>query len=130
LDELFVLAQDIEPVGGAQVAACLVHKRAVVSYGFCQYKTHPLQSRFSSNEESTFLHAEIDAIAKAIQRMRSVDFLRSSTLYVARAKWNGPEKRKYIKGLACPCEGCAGAISAFKIPNVFYTKETCDERID
>ena len=123
MDELFVLAQDIDPVGGAQVAACLVHKRAVVSYGFCQYKTHPLQSRFSSNEDATFLHAEIDAIAKATQRMRSVDFLRSSTLYVARAKWDGPEKNKYIKGLACPCEGCTGAINTFKIPRVFYTKE-------
>ena len=50
----------------ARLAACVVYKRDIVSFGINQLKSHPFQAKFSKNEDSIFLHAETDAIKNAL----------------------------------------------------------------
>ena len=115
---LFILAQDVDPVRNARLSACITFRGEVVGYGFNQFKSHPLQARFAVNENSIYLHAEIDAIKNALRRCNAAD-LRSATLYVARAKKN--RKKQWVYGLAKPCDGCLCAIQSYGIRQVYYT---------
>lgn len=119
ISHLKLIASDVVPVGAAKIAAAIVYKGRIISIGICSYKSHPLQRKYGRNEHSIFLHAEIDAISKAIGR---VDLSKCS-LYVVRMKWDGCKRTSLIEGLAKPCEGCCKAIAAFGIRNVYWTKE-------
>ena len=119
INNLFRLAQDIEPVKSSRLAACLILKNSVLGYGFSQMKSHPFQAEFAKNPEAIFLHAETDAIKNALKRA-SQDDVSKATLYIARAKIDH-RTRKWIYGMAKPCIGCARAIATFDISNVVYT---------
>lgn len=105
-----------------KLTAILVYKRDIVSIGNNGLRTHPLQKKYGKNEEAIFLHAEIDAIAQGLNHI-SREELKASTLYVHRVKRNSPIKHKaeWVDGLACPCDGCQGAIHAFGIKRVIYS---------
>ncbi len=123
LSELMCLAEDIDHSGSRRlprIAAAVVYRKEIVGYGVCCRRSDPLQKKFGRTPDAIYLHAEISAIKNAIKRERSVDFLRSSTLYVARAKIIGGE---FVSGLAKPCAGCQRAISAFNIPKVIWTED-------
>jgi len=119
INNLFRLAQDIEPVKSSRLAACLILKNSVLGYGFSQMKSHPFQAEFAKNPDAIFLHAETDAIKNALKRA-SQDDVSKATLYIARAKIDH-RTRKWIYGMAKPCIGCARAIATFDISNVVYT---------
>ena len=120
LHELCLLAQDVVPVGSARIAAAIVYKRQIVGMGTNIRKSSPFQKRFGSNEEAIFGHAENVAARNAINRLGSVDFLRNSTLIVARMRIiNG----KWVRGRAYPCEGCSRMIEAYGIPRVVWTED-------
>lgn len=103
-----------------KLSAAIVVKKDIISIGYNQMRTHPLQSQFSKNEHSIYLHAEINAIAAALNHVHR-DALRKATLYVHRVKRSGPDCKSWIDGEACPCEGCSAAILAFGIPRVVYS---------
>lgn len=103
-----------EVFSGSRHAAAIVHKKRVVSTGTNRKKTHPLMLEYGRNDKSIFLHAEIDAIVKAIN-MHGVEFLKDCSLYVLRISKD--EKLMPSK----PCKGCQRAIKAFGIKNVYYT---------
>lgn len=109
-----------EPVAGAQIASSVVFKKEVVSVGFNRRKTHPLQKRFSKNDEAIFLHAEIDALIQA-RRELTLDELSKSTVYLSRRKYD--KDRNPMWGLAKPCEGCERALKHFCIPKVVYSMD-------
>ena len=124
IDMLCKLATDVKPVGAARIAAAIVYKNDVISFGVNRYKTHPFQKKFGRNSDSIYLHAETDAIHNALRRV-DVDVLQRSTMYIARMK-----KRKttdgnfeWVTGNVCPCEGCQRAIAEFGISRVFFTGE-------
>jgi len=119
INNLFRLAQDIDPVKSSRLAACIVYKNTVMGYGFSQMKSHPFQAGFAKNEHAIFLHAETDAIKNALKRMTTEELSRS-TLYIARAK-RDDDNRNWIYGLAKPCAGCTRAIATFDIQQVVYT---------
>lgn len=114
------MASAVEPVRQARIAACLVFKNEIVSFGINQMKTHPFQAMYGKNKESIFLHAETDCIKNALREM-SIDDVSRCTLYVCRMKYETNEKKKFVYGLAKPCAGCARAIATFDIKNVFYS---------
>lgn len=116
MNHLRLIARDVAPVARVCMSSALVYKGKIITLGVAQYKSHPLQAKYSRNPDSIFLHAEIDAIRK----LKDKDFLSSCDLYVCRLKYKG---RKLVDGLACPCEGCQQAIEDFNIKRVFYTKE-------
>lgn len=119
INQLFTLAQDVDPVSRARIVAAIVYKNKIIAYGFNQLKTHPMAARFSKHPEARFLHAEVAAIRNCINKYGS-DILKKSTLYVARAKQKD-ENNDFFWGMAKPCSGCSRAIHTFKIPTVVYT---------
>ena len=122
LNDLFNLARDHHPTDLASVVASIYISNRLVSYGFNSRKTHPLQYKFSKNSQAICIHAEIDAIRNALRTVPE-SVLSSATMYIARAKSPAPRKPKSLMGLAKPCSGCARAIVAFGIRNVYYTED-------
>lgn len=103
------------------VAAALVHRNKVISYGLNSMKSHTFQKRYGKNEHAVFLHAEVDCIRNA-KKLR-FDRFDGCMLYVARVKYNNTEKERFIDGLAMPCEGCMRCINDFGIRGVVYTMD-------
>lgn len=113
--DLITLALANPGAGNAKLAACIIdRKNNIISYGFNRYKTHPLQSKFSSNPHSIFLHAEIDAIVNLLRRIRDEDFQKHSLL-VARVWKNGNTAN------AKPCRGCQEALQTYNIGTILHT---------
>ena len=121
LDILFETAKEVTPVANARVTSCIVFKGKIIAVGQCKEKTHPFQKQYSKHTEAIKLHAENDVIVKALKKI-SINDLKRSTLYVARAKKYN-RGSKFIRGLAKPCTGCQSAIAAIGIKNVVYTTE-------
>jgi tRNA(Arg) A34 adenosine deaminase TadA len=101
-------------IRGSRHAAALVYKGRVIALGNNRLKTHPLQQQYGKNEHSIFLHAEIDAIIRAL-RDYGPDVLKKSSLYVLRTTKTGRVKNSE------PCSGCLRAIEAFDIQKVYHT---------
>ena len=121
LDNLFILSRDNDSFAAASIAAAIVYKNKVISYGFNQSKSHPFQNRFRKNPHSIFLHAEVDAIKNALRTLSNED-LSKCTLMVVRTKLDKP-KGSHILGNAMPCIGCAACIEAFGIKKVIYSTD-------
>jgi deoxycytidylate deaminase len=117
-DETFKLAQAVEPVRGARIAASVVRKGKVISYGYNHKKSHPFQAKFCKNTHAVFFHAEVHAIKNALQII-DVDDLSKCELYIVRAKSN----KKWITGLSKPCSGCQKCIDLFELKNIYYSEE-------
>lgn len=130
-DHLFGLTANRESFARSRVAAAIYHKGSVVSVGFNRGKTHPFQKKFGKNDDSIFLHAEIDAILQA-KKYLPLDKLSESSLYIIRRKkklsldWYGRKYHTDTWGLAKPCSGCTSCIRHFKIKNVFFSLEGFD----
>lgn len=109
------IAEEVEPVSNASLAAMIIHKGyQPISIGTNKDKTHPFQARFGKNQHSIFIHAETDAICRALKSIDQSD-LKKCTLYVCRTKKNGEW------GVAKPCEGCWNAINEFEIGRVVWS---------
>lgn len=115
------VALDTVPDFQARVAAAVVYKNEVISFGVNRKVSHPFQKRFAKHEDAIWLHAETDALQKAI-KMRGADFMSRCSLYVLRMKCD-TDRTTMIRGLAKPCVGCSRAIATFKVKRVFYTTE-------
>ena len=120
-DEIFKLAQSVEPVRGARIAASVVRKGKIVSYGYNHKKSHPFQAKFCKNNHAVFFHAEIHAIKNALQII-DVDDLLKCELYIVRAK-RDRDNKKWITGLSKPCSGCQKCIDSFGLKDIYYSKE-------
>ena len=120
-DETFKLAQSVEPVRGARIAAAVVRRGKVISYGYNHKKPHPFQTRFCKNPHAVFFHAEVHAIKNALKSV-DVEDLSKCELYIVRAKRNSTN-RKWITGMSKPCIGCQKCIDLFDLKNVYYSYE-------
>ena len=107
----------IKPVAQARIAASVVYQNNIISIGFNQDKTHPFQKRYGKNDDAIYLHAETHAIKNAINKI-DLEKFSNSILYICRVKIY---KKKFVFGLAKPCDGCMKAISTFNIKKVYYT---------
>lgn len=124
LDDLKVLARSgTHPK--VWIASALVCRNKVISYGVNQMKTHPYQKRYGKNAESIFWHSETSAIYIADKRLK-FDKFEDSVLYVARIKYESSDKKKFISGLASPCDGCMQCIKDYGIKTVIYTMNHID----
>ena len=55
-------ADIVSPVGGnARLAACVVYKNDIVSFGLNEKKSHPFQAKYGKNSDAVYLHAETSA---------------------------------------------------------------------
>lgn len=122
------IAEDVIPINRARIAAAVVYKNDIISIGTNQRKTHPLQAKFARHIEAVHIHAEIDAIARAVRRFDARK-LTQCTLYVVRIKMDADGNNMW--GLAKPCTGCERAIVSFDIGRVVWTldSETADSEL-
>lgn len=104
------------------MAACIVRRNEIIAFGTNQLKSHPIQAKFSKNEKSIFLHAEIDCIKNALRKV-SVEDLEECSLYVCRVKFEDTTRKRLVFGLAKPCRGCQMAVEAFNLKEVIYTED-------
>ena len=125
IEQLWELLDDSEPFSQARIASSVYYKNSIISVGFNRNKTHPLQKKFGRNEESIYLHAEIDAIIQA-RKYLTEDEIKSSIIYTARRKFLLNTNTE-VWGLARPCEGCMKAIRTFGFKMVYYSKD--EERV-
>jgi tRNA(Arg) A34 adenosine deaminase TadA len=97
--------------------AIVYHKNNPVVVGFNRAKTHPLQLKYSQNQNKLHLHAEIDAIARAT-RLDTV--FEKCDLFVGRLAKGAIRE-------SCPCPSCWSAIEAFGFRSVTWTTDegTC-----
>lgn len=123
LDFLSKAAEAADHAGiRAKLAAAVVIKNEIISIGFNRRKTHPFQAQFQTNEQQIYLHAETDAINRALKYV-SKEELRKATLYVARVKYKDGRNKQAIWAESKPCIGCQKAIKSYGITNVIHT---CD----
>lgn len=119
LRTLWILAQDVERVGNARIAAGIVVNNDLVAVGINERRYTRLQGKFKTHPKQVCVHAEIAAIAAASKKGVKVD---GATLYIARAKKASyAEQHKWLFGIARPCPSCMKAIYAFNIKKVYYT---------
>ena len=114
----FLLAKsvsDLSDYGRIKIGAVIVHKKEIISVGYNQRKSHPLQKhlnvyRFDEDDNCKhFLHAELSAILNS----RNAD-LSGASIYVYRANKEGIQNCR-------PCEACMQAIKEKGIKTVYYT---------
>ena len=108
-----------------KLAAGIVYRNHLIATGINSYKTHPLMLQFGKNADALFIHAEIDAIKNAL-RLITQDQLARCDMYVVRVKRPDTSTKKWVHGLAKPCEGCQRAIVSFGLKNIYYTTDNCD----
>jgi len=120
------VAESIEPVSQARLAAAIFYKNDLVAIGTNKPKTHPFQKRWAKHEMAIYLHAEIDVIKNALRHI-SQEELAKSKLYVSRIRFDSNQKdlsRENLKtGLARPCSGCMRAIANFDIKHVCFSTD-------
>lgn len=95
-------------------AAAIVHKGRILAIGLNRKKTHPLMARYNERPGQVFLHAEVDAIVRTINRYGD-EILKESSLYVLRTTKGG------VVAGSKPCSGCQSHIEHFGIPEVFWS---------
>lgn len=123
-DILHTVATDVVSPCRQRHAAAIVHHGKIVSIGANRDTTHPFQHRFAVNKKAIYIHAELDAINKALKSGLAHAELSNSSLYVLRLKYSGQDKHSLVRGLSKPCtNGCQQAIAAFDIRKVFYTTD-------
>jgi len=120
LNILSKIASDLSPVKSARLAACVVYKNDIVSFGTNLMKSHPFQARYGKNKDAVYLHAETSAIKNALKYI-SIEDIKRCSLYICRVKYEAADKTKLIFGTAKPCPGCFKCINTFDIKNVYFT---------
>ena len=120
------VAESVEPVSNARMAAAVVYRNDIVAIGTNKRKSHPFQRRFAKHDMAIYLHAEIDAIKNSLRHL-SLSELSRSRLYVTRMRYadseRDPTPDKLVHGLARPCEGCMRAIATFDISHVCFSTD-------
>lgn len=121
IKQLTTIAIDTQHPTNYKLIAGIVYRGDIVSIGINNLnKTHPLQVKHGRNPKGIYLHAEIDAIAKAYKRLSSKEMMKSSIYVVRVRKFNG----EWARGCARPCELiCQPTIEAFNIGKVFWTED-------
>lgn len=89
--------------------------------GFLAVRRILFRNASNGTETRFYLHAEIDAIRKAIRRIGK-DRLRDCSMYVAR--WKRTQTQEDVQGLAKPCKGCSKALEVYGIADVYWTENT------
>lgn len=112
LHDLLLLHQEKPAFRCSHMAGIWLRGR-LVSVGYNQRKTHPLQTKFGKNKWAVYLHAEIDAIKNFLKTHTLKDLERSS-MFVVRMKHN-------LLSNSEPCSGCKKAIAHFNIKKVYWS---------
>lgn len=126
LNILKTIAEDVEPVSNARLAAMVFYRGRPVSFGVNLKKTHPFAAKYSKNPDAIYLHAEASAILAAKKRLSEAE-MRKAILIVCRVKYDINGNPNYA--IAKPCEGCAKCIEDHGIKTVIYTEDSDKNKV-
>lgn len=121
IDILKCVAETMEPVSNARIAAMVVYKKRIISIGVNQKKTHPFAAKYSKNPDAIYLHAEASAILTAKKKLTDTE-LAKSILIVCRVKYD--KQFNTLFGMAKPCSGCEKCIYDHDIQTITYTEDS------
>lgn len=118
IEQAYDLAASITPVSRQRVVAIIYDNNYTTrGIGFCQFKSHPLQKKYSGgNDSKIYLHAEIHALAQAFCK-RDVNGRRlnnPTNILIVRLNTRNQ------KVDAFPCSSCELALREFGIHNIFW----------
>lgn len=105
---------DLSTFDRVKIGAVVVNRKTIISSGFNQMKTHPLQKERNKRREvhkhnCSAVHAEVSALSK----VRNVP--QGSILYVSRKTLGGDS------GMCRPCPACMSVIRESGINTIVYT---------
>ena len=128
LNNLFIIARDLDATGGSRLAASLVYKNKIISYGMNMNKSHTFQANHAKNDEAIYWHAETNAVYNGLKAVGSdldptKKELAGMTLYVARAKRPSSNSEEWIWGNSKPCSGCMSCIYKYGIKRIVYSMD-------
>ena len=106
--------EDAELVKSSRHAAAIVHRGRILTTGVNQEKTHPIMLKLQDNPKKVYLHAEVDAIIRAINLFGN-DILQDCSIYIMRKTKTGRIASSK------PCAGCQKFIDSVGIQHVYYT---------
>jgi tRNA(Arg) A34 adenosine deaminase TadA len=116
------LAMENDGVQGKfKMSAGVLYKKHLIATGVNSYKTHPLMLKPGYRDGQIHLHAEIDAIKNALKLIDQSQLSRSE-LYIVRVKKSIFNPKKWVYGLAKPCNGCSMTIASFGVGKVSWTE--------
>jgi len=118
VNTLLKIAESVPKVGCGKLAAAVVSKGRVVSFGVNSMKTHPIAKQFN---KYPYLHAETEALIRASKVLDNREMSRS-VLYVVRYKYSGSNKYPDM-GMAKPCSGCMHCAAHFGIKKIVYSTD-------
>ena len=119
-DILRKLAISLPNVAHARIAAAILYKNRIVSFGVNSYKSHPFQLKYAKNKDSICIHAENSAIRNFL-RVYDEDKLKHAIMVVGRMKKTS--SLEWVDGMSKPCEGCQRALATFGIRKVWYSTD-------
>jgi deoxycytidylate deaminase len=121
-EALRLLALERQPeIRNFRMCAAVIHKdREIIAVGYPRRKTHPLQKAFGKNEYAIYMHAEIEALTRALKQDYDIS-KRDSSLYVVRVKHIDPHDDRFVFGNAKPCLGCTQFIHHSGLKKVHFT---------
>lgn len=125
IETLSTIAEDIEGVGRARLAAGVIYKNRLVAIGWNSTKTHPFAAEYGKNEFAVSWHAETHAIHNAKKKLSDKELSRS-TLVVVRVK---EDDKQQVYGMAKPCEGCQRCIEEHNLRTLVYTVDCKPKKI-
>lgn len=99
-------------VARMKLACCIMHNKRPIAIGINSYKTSPLQLKYRANPYNVYMHAEIEALARAT---RVKQHLLGCSAYIVRVNKLGDP------AMAKPCEGCMSALLAFGVEEIYHT---------
>lgn len=125
VETLKVLAREKPPeIRNFRICAGVIHKhREIISIGYPRRKSHPLQAQFGPREQAVYLHAEVEALIRALKV--NYEVTKNTSLYVVRVKHKGPyygvAPEEFEEACASPCKGCLGFIKHCGVTQVYWT---------
>ena len=123
-ERFFNIAKNISKLGNwkngkCQIGCIVVDKHRIISSGFNQNKTSPIQMKYNKvrfkEDTPHTLHAEISALTPLIND-QNIDFSKLK-IYTYR------EKADHSLGKSRPCKSCMTLIKELGIKNIYYTTE-------
>lgn len=100
-----------------KLCALVVKGNKVISVGYNKVGTHPIVEKFKTNNNVDTIHAEIDAVLRAKNKIGD---LTGCTVFIARVKWADKPEHPSI-GLSKCCDMCHDVLRSLGIKKVVYT---------
>lgn len=121
IDNLFDITKDIEGVRSSRHAAAVVKRGIVYGMGVNSNKTDAFQQQFTNNPEKVFSHAEIAALKRTKNQLRTDDLSDFTLIIIRGKKDDGTNEWQF--GDSKPCDMCQKAIESFGIRKIIYSIE-------